>query len=169
MRAKTKSKLLLLGILFLLFLCNFEFLLGLLYFPREVFNLTYVDLLYGYYPGETFQWLWYYCFSHLYYTCLLRFFERRKQKITETFKHKNSIGRKCCKLKVLKAWLMHLFVTLLINKTTSSDNRHFSLTLWKNENKEEFLTCSTFCTFEQIKKDIYYGSDYPRIVYSKFI
>ena len=104
------------------------------YFPREVFDLIYVDLLYDYYLGETFQWLWYYCFSHLYYTCLLRFFERRKQKITETFKRKNSIRRKCCKLKALKAWLMHLFVTLLINKTTSSDNRHFffnTLKKWK--------------------------------------
>ena len=49
LRAKTKSKLLLLGILFLLFLCNFEFLLGLLYFPREVFDIMYEDLLYGFY------------------------------------------------------------------------------------------------------------------------
>ena len=31
--------------------------------------------------GKSFQWLWYYCFSHLYYTCLLGFFKWRKQKI----------------------------------------------------------------------------------------
>ena len=32
---------------FLTFLCNFEFLLGLLYFPREVFDVMYEDLLYN--------------------------------------------------------------------------------------------------------------------------
>ena len=46
--AKTTTKLLLVCILFLLFLYNFEFLLGLLYFPREVFDM-YEDLLYGFY------------------------------------------------------------------------------------------------------------------------
>ena len=35
---------------------------------------------------------------------------------------------------------MHLFVTLLINKTTGSDNQHFFFNTLKNENKEEFLT-----------------------------
>ena len=49
---------------------------------------------------------------------------------------------------------MHLFVTLLINKTAGSDNRHFLLNTFKNENKEEFLTNSTFCTLEQIEKYI---------------
>ena len=39
------------------------------------------------------------------------------------FKSKNSIGRKCSQLKVLKVLLMHLFVTLLINKITDTDNR----------------------------------------------
>ena len=34
---------------FFTFLCNFEFLLGLLYFPREVFDIMYEDLLYGFY------------------------------------------------------------------------------------------------------------------------
>ena len=46
--AKTATKLLLVCILFLLSLYNFEFLLGLLYFPREVFDM-YEDLLYGFY------------------------------------------------------------------------------------------------------------------------
>ena len=46
--AKT-TKLLLVYILFLLFLYNFEFLLGLLYVPREVFDIMYEDLLYGFY------------------------------------------------------------------------------------------------------------------------
>ena len=43
----------------------------------------------------------------------------------KSFKSKNSIGKKCCQLEVLKVLLMHLFVTLLINKTTGSDNRLF--------------------------------------------
>ena len=72
----------------------------------------------------------------------------------KSFKRKNSVGRKCCQLKVLNVLLMHLFVTLLINKTTGSDNRHFLLNTFKNENKEEFLTNSTFCTLEQIEKYI---------------
>ena len=46
--AKTTTKLLV-CILFLLFSYNFEFLLGLLYFPREVFDIMYEDLLYGFY------------------------------------------------------------------------------------------------------------------------
>ena len=62
--------------------------------------------------------------------------------------------RKCCQLKVLKVLLMHLFVTLLINKTTGSDNRHFFFNTLENENKEEFLTYNTFCTLEQIEKNI---------------
>ena len=72
----------------------------------------------------------------------------------KSFKRKNPVGRKCCQLKVLKVLLMHLFVTLLINKTTGSDNRHFFFNTLKNENKEEFLTYSTFCTLEQIEKNI---------------
>ena len=47
--AKATAKLLLVCILLLLFVYNFEFLLGLLYFPREVFDFTYEDLLYGFY------------------------------------------------------------------------------------------------------------------------
>ena len=50
-----------------------------------------------------------------------------------SFKLKNSVGMKCCQLKVLKAFLMHLFVILLINKTTGSNNRHFFLNTLKNE------------------------------------
>ena len=47
--AKTTTKLLLVCVVFLRFLYNFEFLLGLLYFPREVFDIMYEDLLYGFY------------------------------------------------------------------------------------------------------------------------
>ena len=43
--AKTTTKLFLVGILFLLFLYNFKFLFSLLYFPREVFDIMYEDLL----------------------------------------------------------------------------------------------------------------------------
>ena len=79
--------------------------------------------------------------------------------ILKTLKHQ---------LKALKVLLMHLFVTPLINKTTGSDNQHFFFNTLENENKEEFLTYSTFCTIEQVEK-IYYGSDYPRMHYPKFI
>ena len=47
--AKKTTKLFLVGILFLLFLDNFDILLGLLYFPREVFNIMYEDILHGHY------------------------------------------------------------------------------------------------------------------------
>ena len=53
---------------------------------------------------------------------------------------------------MLKVLLVHLFVTLLINKTTGSDNRDFIFNTLEKENKEEFLTYSTFCTLEQIEK-----------------
>ena len=47
--AKTTTKLLLVCILLLLFLYNFQFLLGLLYFPREVFDIMSEDVLYSFY------------------------------------------------------------------------------------------------------------------------
>ena len=72
----------------------------------------------------------------------------------KSFKRKNSVVRKCCQLKVYKVLLMHRFVTLLINKTNGSDNRHFSFNTLKNENKEEFLTYSIFYNFEEIEKNI---------------
>ena len=72
----------------------------------------------------------------------------------KSFKSKNSVGRKCCQLKVLKVLLMHLFDTLLINETSGSDNRYSFFNTIEKENKEEFLTCSTFCTLEQIEKKL---------------
>ena len=69
-------------------------------------------------------------------------------------KGKKSIARKCFQLKALKVSLMCIFVTLLINKATGSNNRHFLFNTLKSENKEEFLTASTFCTFEIIEKNI---------------
>ena len=68
---------------------------------------------------------------------------------------------------MLKVLLMHLFITLLINKTTGSNNRHFLFNTLKNENKEEFRTGSTFSTFELIKK-IYYGSGSLRMLSPNF-
>ena len=47
---------------------------------------------------------------------------------------------------------MHL--TLLIKKTTGSDNRYFFFNTLKNGNQQEFLTYSTFCALEQIEKNI---------------
>ena len=156
--AKTTTKLLLVCILFLLFLYNFEFLLGLLYFPREVFDIMYEDLLYGFYSlpfkfsGKVLPVILILLFfSFILYMPTRLFLSGANKK---SFKSKNSVGRKCCQLKVLKVLLMHLFVTLLINKTTGSDNRHFFFNTLKNENKEEFLTYSTFCTLEQIEKNI---------------
>ena len=69
------------------------------------------------------------------------------------FKRKKSVGRKCCQLKAFKVLLMHLFVTLWINKRTGSDNRHFLFNTLENENKE-FLTGRTSCTFQLIGKNI---------------
>ena len=43
----------------------------------------------------------------------------------KSFKRKKFIKGKCRQLKALKVLLMYLFVTLLINKATGSDNRHF--------------------------------------------
>ena len=142
---------------FLTFLYNFEFLLGLLYFPREVFDM-YEDLLYGFYSlpfkysGKVLPVILILLFfSFILYMPTRLFLSGANKK---SFKSKNSVGRKCCQLKVLKVLLMHLFVTLLINKTTGSDNRHFFFNTLEKENKEEFLTYSTFCTLEQIEKNI---------------
>ena len=73
----------------------------------------------------------------------------------KSFKHKNSVGRKCYQLKLLKVLLMHLFVTLLINKTTGRYNLRFSCNTLKNENKE-FLRDRTFCILEQIEKNTFW-------------
>ena len=50
---------------------------------------------------------------------------------------------------------MHLFVTLLINKTTGRYNLRFSCNTLKNENKE-FLRDRTFCILEQIEKNTFW-------------
>ena len=63
---------------------------------------------------------------------------------------------------------MHLFVTLLINKTTGSDNRHFFFNTLEKENKEEFSTYSTFCTLEQIEKNITEGTILGCTIQSSF-
>ena len=153
--AITTTKLLLICILFLLLLYNFEFLLGLLYFPREIFDFIYEDLLYGFYRLPfTFFGKVLPVILILLYTLYMptRLFLSGASK--RSFKRKNSVGRKCYQLKVLKVLLIHLFVTLLINKSTGSDNRHFLFNTLKNENKEDFLTYSIFCTLEQIEKKI---------------
>ena len=86
--AKTTTKLLLVGILFLRFLYNFEILLGLLYFPREVFEIMYEDLLYGYYSftfkfsGKVLPVTLILLFFLMYVVHAYQaFFERRKQRI----------------------------------------------------------------------------------------
>ena len=170
--AKTTTKLFLVYILFSLFLYSFEFLLGLLYFPREVFDILYEDLLYGFYSlpfkfsGKVLPVILILLFFSFVLYMPTRLFLSGANK--KPFKSKNTIGRKCCQLKVLKALLMHLFVTPLINKTTGSDNRYFFFNTLEKENKEEFLTYSIFSTLAQSKK-IYYGSDYPKMHYTKFI
>ena len=49
---------------------------------------------------------------------------------------------------------MHLFVMLLINKTTCSDNKHFFFNTLEKEIKEEFSRYSKSCTLEQIENKI---------------
>ena len=125
---------------FLTFLYNFAFVLSFLYFPRQVFDTMYENLLYGYYslpfkfpepcPSRTLTLLF---FSFILYISTSLFLSDANKK---SFKRKKSVGRKCCHLKGLKVLLMHLFVTLLINKTTGSDNQHFLFNTLKNENKE---------------------------------
>ena len=139
--AKTTTKLLLVCILFLLFLYNFEYLLGLLYFPREVFGIMCEDLLYGFYSlpfkfsGKVLPVILILLFFSFILYMPARLFSSGANKTS--FKSKNSVGRKRCQLEVLKVLLMHLFFTLLINKTTSSDNRHFFFNTLENENNEE--------------------------------
>ena len=158
MLAKTTTKLFLVGILLSLFLYNFEFELGFLYFYREVFDILkyktyFTDIIVCHlnFLWKSFQWLPL-CFSYSYNNILTRLFLSGAKKIS--FKRNKFARRKCCQLKALKVLLMYLFVTLLTNKIPGSDNRHFLLNILKNENKEEFLTDSTFYTFELIEKSI---------------
>ena len=143
-----------------------------MYFPREVLDIIYEDLLYGFYSlpfkfsGKVLPMILILLFFSLILYMPTRSFLSSANK--KSFKRKNSVGRKCCQLKVIKVLLMHLFVTLLINKTAGIDNRHFFFNTLKNENEEEFLTYSTFCTLEQIEKKLCYGSDYPRMHQSSF-
>ena len=51
-------------------------------------------------------------------------------------------------MRALKVLLMYLFVTPLINKISCSDNQQFLFNILKSKNKGDFLTGSTFCTFE---------------------
>ena len=95
--AKTTTKLSLVGILFLLFLSNFEFLLGLLYIPREDFDSMCEDLLYGNYrlplkfSGKVLPvTLILLLFSFTLYMPT-RFFLSGANK--KSFKRKNSVGR----------------------------------------------------------------------------
>ena len=59
-----------------------------------------------------------------------------------------------CQLKALKVFPMGLFVTPLINKTPGRLFRDSLFNILKNENKEEFLARSTFCTFKLPEKSI---------------
>ena len=70
---KDNNEIYLVGILFLIFLYNFEFVLGFLYFSREVFGIMYGDLLYSCYSLPFF--------SFILYTPTRLFFEWHKQKI----------------------------------------------------------------------------------------
>ena len=156
---------------FFLFWYNFEFLLGLLYFQREVFDIMYEDLLYGFYNFPfTFSGKVWVILILLFFSFILSMPTRLFLSVAnkKSFKSKNSVERKYCQLKRLKVLLMHLFVTLLINKTIGSDNRHFFFNTLEKENKEEFLIYSTFCTLAQIEKKCYW-IDCPRMHYPKFI
>ena len=135
--AKTTTKLLLVCIPFLLFSYNFEFLLGRLYFPREVFDIMNEDLLDGFYcipfkfSGKILPVISILLFfSFIFYMPTRLFLSGTNKK---SFKSKNSVGRKCCQLKGLKVLLMHLFVTLLIKKQLVATTSIFSLTHWKKK------------------------------------
>ena len=135
--ANTTTKLVLVGIHFLLFYTNLNFYLVFRIFLGSFLTLcmkiyyTAIIVYHLNFLWKSFQWLWYYCFSHSYYTCLLGFLSSSNKK---SFKRKNLVGRKSCQLKVLKVLQIHLFVTLLINKTTSI----FSLIHWKIKIRRSF-------------------------------
>ena len=113
--ANTTAKLFLAGILFLLFSYNFEFLLGLLYYPREVFDIEYEDLLYGYYSlsfkisGKVLPVTLILLFFSFILRMPTRLFLGGTNK--KSFNRKNSVGRKCCRLKVLKVLPMHIYLS----------------------------------------------------------
>ena len=115
---KITTKLFLIGIIFLLFLYNFAFVLSFLCFPREVFGIMYEDFLYGYYSIKFSGKVLPVTLTLLFFSLIdtyQAFFEWRKQK---SFKRKKSVRKNCCHLNVLKLLLMHLFVPLLINSLT---------------------------------------------------
>ena len=132
---------------FLIFLYKFEFALSF-----EIFDSMYEDLLYGYYSlsfkfsGKVLPLtltLLFFSFKLYIRTRLLWSVANKK-----SCKRKKSVQRKCSQLKELKVLLMHLFATILMNKITGSERE------LENENKEGFLTGSTFCTFELTEKNI---------------
>ena len=65
---------------FLLFYTTLNFYLVFCIFQGRFLKLcikTYYTAFIVYHSrfmGKSFQWFWYYCFAHLYYTCLLGFF-----------------------------------------------------------------------------------------------
>ena len=85
----------------------------------------------------------YLLFSHSYYTYLLDFYL-----VAHTKDHLNVRNSE-----EGNAVSWKRFVTLFISKRTGSDKAYFLLNALKNENKEESLTDSTFCTFELIEKN----------------
>ena len=169
--AKTATKLLLICILFLPFLyATLNFYLVFFIFLRRFLTLcmkAYYTAFIVYhlrFLGKYFRWFWFYCFSHLFYTCPLSSFWVGQKNIY-IFKRKNSVGRKYYQLKVLEVLLMHLFVTLLINKTTGSDNQHLFYSTMKRKIKRMFKHT---LLLRKLKK-IYCGSDYFRMHYPNFI
>ena len=113
-----------------------------MYFPQVVFDIMYENLLQGYYslPFKFSEKVFPATLTLLFFSFILyiptRLFLSGAHK--NSFKYKKSVWRKFCHLKVLKALLMHLFVTLLIKQTTDSSNQHFLCNILKNVNKKVF-------------------------------
>ena len=118
--AKTTTKLRLVCILFLLFSYNFEFLLGLLYFPRGAFDIMCENFLYSFYSfpfkfsGKVLPVILILLFFSFILYMPTRIFLSGANK--KPFKRKNSVGRKCCQLKLLKVLIANALVCHTINK-----------------------------------------------------
>ena len=97
---KTTTKFFLVGILFLLFLYNFEVKLDFMYFPKEVFDIIYEYLLYGCFSlsfelsGKVLQ----VTLALLFFSFILCILTRisLSGSTKKSFKRNKPIERRCC-------------------------------------------------------------------------
>ena len=148
--AMVTTELFLVGILFF-----FVYTTSNLYF---VFDIMYEDLLYGYYslPFKLSVKVLPVTLTLLFFSFIL-YIPTKLFWVAQTKNHLNvrsPRGENAVNWKHLKYCWCIFFITLLINKATDSDDQHFLFNTSKKENKEDFLTGSSFCTWANWKKYI---------------